>query len=251
MLSKNKIKFINSLKKKKNRTSEKLFIAEGEKIVHELIRSDFKIHSIYSTEDFILKYHLKEDKKVFQITQSELKKISALQTPNQVLALVKFPEKRLNLENIKEETTLALSDINDPGNLGTIIRIADWFGIKNIICSENTADIYNPKSIKASMGSIGRVNIFYRNLYGFLKVIREKTDLTIYGTTLSGKNIYKTRLNKKSIIVLGSESHGISQDIITCLSEQIYIPKFSREATIDSLNVSVAAGIICSEIKKG
>ncbi|SRR6056297_371598 len=251
MLSKNKIKFINSLKKKKFRTSEKLFIAEGEKIVNELLNSSYQIHSIFSTEQFLKKYNLKENDYIFKINHSDLRKISTLQTPNQVLALIKTPEAKFKINDIKDDLTLALSDINDPGNLGTIIRIADWFGITKIICSEDTVDAYNPKVIQSSMGSISRVSIYYKNLKEFIKKVKEETELNIYGTTLSGENIYSTTLKSNSIVVLGSESHGISEELIPLLTKQIRIPKFSKDAAIDSLNVSIATGIICAEIRKG
>jgi TrmH family RNA methyltransferase len=256
MLSKNKIKFINSLKKKKNRINKRLFIAEGEKIIYELFISSFRIAEFFATEDFISQ--LSEEKKsslpsLHEITESELKKISDLKTPNKALALVEIPNRTIDTEETQNSLSLVLDKINDPGNLGTIIRTADWFGINQIFCSNGSVDLYNPKVIQSTMGSFTRVKLFYQNLTELLEKYNEIDDFRIYGTFLEGDNIYRSQLSDKGLIIMGSESHGISDNLKEFIHQKLYIPSFTSVKNIEqseSLNISVATGIVCSEFRR-
>ena len=256
MLSKNKIKFINSLKKKKNRINKRLFLVEGEKINYELIDSSYRIHEAFATESYISK--LPKDKRssfqhLHSVTEGELQKISDLKTPNKVLSVVEIPEHSISSEEIKNSLSLVLDKINDPGNLGTIIRTADWFGIKQIFCSSDSVDLYNPKVIQATMGAFTRVNVFYENLTEFLSHYQDLKDFPIYGTFLEGDDIYSSSLKNKGLIVMGSESHGISEELSSYIDQKLYIPPYSRNKKLqqsESLNLSVATGIICSEFRK-
>jgi RNA methyltransferase, TrmH family len=240
MVSKNQIKLITSLVQKKYRKEHRLFIAEGVKVIEELLQSDFKLHHLYQTKP-IFKSVLDEKKTL--ISTIELNKITALTEANDCLAIFEIPQPK------KIETTgliVALDDIRDPGNLGTIIRLCDWFGIKQLICSEQTVDVFNPKVVQATMGSIGRVNITYTNLETFLK----KYSGNIYGTFMHGENIYQTKLAKEGIIILGNEANGISNDIRTKITHEITIPRFGNVQLTESLNVATATAIVLSEFKR-
>ncbi len=245
MLSKNKIKLINSLSLKKNRDEEKLFVAEGVKIVSELIDSNFELVSIFAHEDFFNANNIDNVIEKITVNESELKSISNLKTPNQVLAIVKLPAQELKMNDITNQFSIAFEDIQDPGNLGTIIRTADWFGIKNIICSNNSVNVYNPKVVQATMGAISRVNVFYTELDTFLKQSLE-FGLKIYGTLLNGESIYNHNLTDKGIVLFGNESKGISSELQKYISNKISIPSALFNKT-ESLNVSMAMGIVCSE----
>lgn len=252
MLSKNQIKLINSLKIKKFRDEEKLFIAEGTKIVPELQNSSVEIKEIYATTSFINTNKFSKNIAVFEISEKELEKISSLKTSNQVLAVCSTPLYNLSELNFKDKITLALDEIKDPGNLGTIIRIADWFGIETIICNNETADVYNPKVVQATMGSISRVKVIYTDLVEFLK--SESADKNkIFGATLDGENIY-TNSKSNGIIVIGNESKGISESVLKYVNYKIKIPNFSHlkasEGEAESLNAAIATAIICSEFRR-
>ena len=244
MLSKSQISFIKSLHHKKFRKEHQLFIVEGIKSITEFIHSPYNVQSIYCVTDASTKFtNLKQKQKVFEITTSDLQKISALQTPQEALAVVEIPQ---NPESVLLETkkiTLVLDGIQDPGNLGTIIRTADWFGFDQIICSENTVEAYNPKVVQATMGSLSRVKINYLDLPAFLK----QTPLPKIGTLLNGKNLYQMEWPKEGLLVLGSEGQGISEEVKTTLTEKVTIPGAGHT---ESLNVGVAAAICCSEIKR-
>ncbi len=248
-LSKQKIKLINSLKIKKYRNKENLFVCEGKKIFQALVESDFQICEIFATKDFIV-----DNKDFFdnceytELTETELRKISSLSTPQKVLAVVKMPEKELQYEEINENLTLVLDKIQDPGNLGTIIRIADWFGIKNIICSSDTVDVYNPKTVQSTMGSLFGVKIFYTELKHFFDKISDK--ISVYGTYMRAESIYTSELDKNAVIILGNEANGISQQISKFVTKKISIPSFNQNKTAESLNVAIATAIICSEFKR-
>ena len=252
MLSKNTIKHIQSLSIKKYRTQFAEFIAEGEKIVLELLLSDFHIKSIYATPKWLDKNEkeLQKADESIAINEIELKKISNLSTPYGVLIICKIPKHELNIDLLKNELSIVLDNVQDPGNLGTIIRLADWFGIKNIICSKEIADCYNPKVIQATMGSITRVKMHYVDLATFFNEISTKTKLPVYGALLNGENIYKQKLNDKGIIVMGNESNGISKEIRSFIKQPLFIPSFNSNKEIDSLNVAMATAIICSEFKR-
>ncbi len=246
MLSKSHIKLIQSLKLNKFRKQHRLFIAEGPKIVGELLNSNFRIREVYATEEFI---HKQKSSDGFNlVTQKELERISLLKSPNQVLALVEIPEEKVPQLH-PEELVLVLDGINDPGNMGTILRTADWFGIQKVICSENCAELYNPKVIQATMGSFARISVVYLNLAEFLK--RVPSSIAVYGAVLNGSNIYQTQLKSKGLLIIGSESHGISDDVLAFVTNKISIPEFSSSTDkAESLNASVATAILCSEFRR-
>jgi len=221
MLSKNQIKLINSLQQKKYRNLHGLFIVEGKKSVNEFLQSDFELESLFVLENQEVKTKSQEINKIV-INSNELKKISALKNANQVLAVFKIPK---NIELVNNGLILALDDIKDPGNLGTIIRLCDWFGIKQLVCSLETVDCYNPKVVQASMGSLTRVNILYTDL----KVYLSKTELPIYTTLLEGENVYKSKLPKDAIIIMGNEANGISDTISSFSTNKITIPNFKSK----------------------
>ncbi len=256
MLSKNKIKFISGLKKKKFRNEYNLFLAEGTKLVKEIASSGFHIRVLCATQEWMNTYHHllgKNIKELITITQEEIKKISSLKTPEQVLAVVKQPYYRLEEHELTQDLSLVLEQMNDPGNLGTLIRIADWFGIQNVICSPDTVEIYNQKVIQSTMGSICRVKIHYQDLPDLLTRLRKKENFPIYGTVMeNGENIYQSHLTNRGLLIMGNESHGISEELKPYIGHYLSIPIFSTKPgqNPESLNVSVAAGIICSEFRR-
>jgi len=243
MLSKQKIKDTQTLGQKKFRQQEGLFIAEGPKLVRELLETDASLVK----EIFALKEWITDNEKILvkiaitEITEIELKRISLLTTPNKVLAIVRqFDEdKEITTKGI---ITLALDGIRDPGNLGTIIRTADWFGIKQIVCSPDSAELYNPKVVQATMGSIARVKVFYTDLNEWLA---EQKDISIYATTLEGQDVTTVKKIQEGIIIFGNESKGIGTDILKLATIKLTIPKKGKA---ESLNAAVAAGIILSQI---
>ena len=230
MITKNQIKFIKSLSLKKNRIKEQLFIAEGEKIVSELLKSDFEIKNIYATKEWKV-----SNDNITQISNAELQRISNLKSANKVLAVVHFKNHKI----IKNEgITLVLDEINDPGNLGTIIRMCDWFGVKQIICSKNTVDIFNPKVVQSAMGSAFRVQVNYTDLENYL------SDITtpIYGAFMYGKNLKEVKLPKSAHLVMGNEANGISAQISKLITDKVAIKNIGKSA--ESLNVAVATSIL-------
>jgi len=241
MLSKNQIKLITSLQQKKQRFSCQLFFAEGIKGIQELLESNFELVHLYTTQnDFD---EVSTDKKVF-INEQELKKITALATPNTCLAVFKIPdEKKINESGL----ILALDAIRDPGNLGTILRLCDWFGIRQIICSKETVDVYNPKVVQATMGSLARVNVNYIDLENFIS----QTHLPVFGTFMDGDNIYKTNLPQEGIIVMGNEANGISPELEKLIKNRLTIPRFGTLQKTESLNVATATAIVLSEFRRG
>ena len=237
MVSKNQIKRIISLQQKKYRKESGLFFVEGRKVIQELLDSDFILEELFVTEPLF--EHISQQT---LISESDLKKISALMNPNNCLAVFRMPEpKKINEQGI----ILALDKIRDPGNLGTIIRLCDWFGITDLVCSEDTVDLYNPKVLQATMGSITRVNVSYVNLSAFLT----ETKLPVFGTFMEGKNLYKSQLPQKGIIVLGNEANGISTEIEQLITDKITIPRFGNPT--ESLNVATATAIVLSEFRRG
>lgn len=246
MLSKSQISFIKSLHQKKYRKENGIFIIEGIKSIVEFLNSEYLIHSIYYTSKISGTLpKVSANINLFEVTETELQKISTLQTPQSILALVNIPaQKEIDLNSLENKFSLVLDDVQDPGNFGTIIRTADWFGIKNVICSENTVEAYNPKTVQSTMGSLCRVNVQYTNLNNFLG----KTKLPIYGALLNGGNIYQTKWGKAGLILLGNEGHGISKELIEKISFPVTIPRFGEA---ESLNVAVSAAIFCSEISRG
>ena len=240
MVSKNQIKLITSLQQKKYRKQEQLFFAEGVKVVQELLHSNFELQDLFTTKQDFLTV---PKNKVHAISEAELKKISALTTPNTCLAVFKIPKVK---EMVEKGLIVALDDVRDPGNLGTIIRLCDWFGIETLFCSEESVDIYNPKVVQATMGSISRVNVVYGNLETFLS----QTKLPVFGTFMDGNNIYQEELPKEGIIIMGNEANGISTSVEKLVSDRIAIPRFGNLQVTESLNVATATAIILSEFKR-
>lgn len=238
-LSKNQLKLITSLRQKKYRQKHKLFIAEGVKVVNELLHSTLQINAVFCTADF----SVNSPTNLTQISETELKKISSLKTPNKVLAVFKIPEET-NSEI--SQFALALDGVNDPGNLGTIIRLCDWFGIKHLVCSKNTVDCYNPKVVQSSMGSLTRVQISYLNLVDFLS----QTTLPVFTADMEGENIYKTKLPTNAVLVMGNEANGISNEVKSVVKNRLTIPRFGKLQQTESLNVATATAILLSEFKR-
>ncbi|SDO46990.1 RNA methyltransferase [Prevotella communis] len=236
MISKNQIKFVRQLEQKKYRKKEGLFVAEGPKVVGDLLRAGFKAHTIFATSEW------ESQGQTFQeVSDEELRRVSFLQHPQRVLALFFIPTESVPSVS---SLSLALDDVQDPGNLGTIIRIADWFGIDTIYCSENTADAWSPKVVQATMGSIARVNIIYTDLQELIS----KAQVPVYGTLLDGQDIYTQELSKEGIIVMGNEGNGISAPIRKLINRKLLIPQFHEGP--ESLNVAIATAITCSEFRR-
>ena len=240
MLSKNQIKLISSLHQKKHRFANQLFIAEGVKVIQELVKSNFELDHLYTTKDDFSEV---TTHKKSLISENELNKISALTTPNSCLAVFKIP---LESKITESGLVLALDSIRDPGNMGTILRLCDWFGIQQLICSKETVDIYNPKVVQATMGSIARVNVNYIDLNDFIT----KTSLPVFGTFMDGENIYQTALPEEGIIVMGNEANGISESIEKLVTKRLTIPRFGDIQMTESLNVATATSIILSEFRR-
>ena len=245
MFTKNQAKLIKSLHEKKNRVELALFIVEGEKSVSELLNSDFEIDLVLTTTKFFDKYgeKIRERSKSYEIVnQFELEKVGTFETNDSAIALVK--QKTNKSPDIKEnEIVIALDEIKDPGNLGTIIRIADWYGVKNIVASRETVDFYNPKVITATKGSFTRVNIFYTDLKDFLSMQK----IPIFGAFLNGEDIHETELPSGGILVMGNESNGVNKEIEKLITRKITIPAFGKA---ESLNVAIATAIILDNWKR-
>lgn len=241
MVSKNQIKTITALQQKKYRKEQNLFFAEGIKVVQELLNSNFVLHHLYTVDDV---FSTVSDDKITLINDTELQKITALATPNTCLAIFEIPfiESVLN-----DGLIVALDDVRDPGNMGTIIRLCDWFGISRIICSIECVDVFNPKTVQATMGSIARVTVEYADLKEYLS----QTKLPVYGTFMDGENIYTQQLPGSGIIVMGNEANGISNGVERLVTRKIAIPRFGNLQQTESLNVATAAAIILSEFRRG
>lgn len=239
-LSKNNIKLITSLQQKKYRQKHQLFVAEGLKVVKELLASSLELQQLYTTDESFIS---KESKEVTLISENELKKISTLKTPNKVLGVFKIPKKK---EISKSNFMVALDGINDPGNLGTIIRLCDWFGVSELVCSKNTVDCYNQKVVQSSMGSLTRVQISYVDLSEFLT----NTSLPTFTADMHGDNVYTSSLPQKAILVMGNEANGISSEIAELVKNSVTIPRFGDLQQTESLNVATATAILLSEFKR-
>lgn len=253
MLSKNQIKYISSLKIKKYRELHGEFIAEGSKLVIELLYSNYEATALYALKEWLIENKLPADFKaeVVEVTESEMGRITSLSTSSPCLLILRTQNNPFDTTLAERELVLMLDEIKDPGNLGTIIRTADWFGFKHIICSPNTVDLYNPKTIQSTMGSVARVRISYQNLTEILDKLKSK--VSIYGSLLDGENILNKKLNSKGIIVIGNESNGISDPIRSYINEKIFIPGYnpsSDNETPESLNASIANAIICYEFRR-
>lgn len=249
MVSKNDIKRIKQLEQKKYRQREGLFVAEGPKVVGDLLRCGYQPTILFATSEwndksaFFDTKHSGNQLRTEIITNEELQKLSFLQHPQQVLAVFPIPQQSFPEP---KGLCLALDGVQDPGNLGTIIRIADWFGIKNIYCSTDSADAWNPKVIQATMGSIARVNIYYCDL----SIILCQTTLPVYGTLLDGNDLYQEELSTEGIIVMGNEGNGISLPIRKLINKKLLIPSYSHDDTAESLNVAIATAITCAEFRR-
>jgi TrmH family RNA methyltransferase len=243
MLSKSQISFIKSLHQKKYRKEHGLFIVEGIKSIKEFIQSSYQIHTIfYNSEQYNLLPKLPANINLFEVKNAELDKISTLQTPQGFLALVHIPKnKELDLKELKNQFTLVLDGVQDPGNMGTIIRTADWFGFKNIICSADCVEVFNPKTVQATMGSLARVNIYEADLQALLTA----NTIPVFGALLDGESIYKTQWGAEGLIILGNEGKGISPEVIKKINKPVTIPRIGEA---ESLNVAVSAAIFCAEL---
>ena len=249
MLSKNQIKLVHALELKKNRKREGLFVAEGPKVVGDLLRAGYEAVMLFSTraQEEGLKGLQVDSTSAQQVSEEELRRISFLQHPQEVLAVMRIPVDQEKAAIDKTQLSLALDGVQDPGNLGTIIRIADWFGISTIFCSPDTADVYNPKVVQATMGSLAHVNVVYTDLEQLLSA----TDVPVYGTLLDGQDIYQETLTPHGVIVMGNEGNGISPRIRQLVNRRLLIPNFHPSAeTAESLNVAIATAITCSEFRR-
>jgi len=242
MLSNRQIKLIQSLKQKKFRIEHQLFVAEGEKIAAEIIENQsFEIETVFATKGWIQENQssIKSIMEICEVSEKELDKISFLTTPNQVLLLLKMS----TVKNHQLDWTIAIEKLQDPGNLGTIIRIADWFGINQIILSEDSVDVYNPKVVQSTMGSIARVSVEYHDIEKWLSSQKRP----VYAAALGGESLYKTTFDSKGILLLGNESKGLSDSMINNATHSVEIPK---RGGAESLNVSVACSVFASEIMR-
>lgn len=252
MLSKNKQKFITSLSRKKIRDQYNLFVAEGDKLVNDLLSSSSILHMLVCIEEWHSENinKLPTSIEIVITNKQEIKKITTLKSPPTVIGIFKQNSDSLKTDSLKDGLNLFLDEVQDPGNLGTIIRLADWFGIKNIICSTGCADVYNPKTIQSTMGAISRVNVFYSGSIQFFNEYK-KLDLPVYGTFLDGDNIYTQKTDNKGLIVMGNEGKGISKEVEQYITKKLYIPSYPAwEPTSESLNVSVATAIVCAEFRR-
>ena len=240
-ISKNQIKLIASLSQKKYRLKYKLFIAEGVKVVRELLSSSFELETLFCVVGFDFEVF---DQKIIRISESDLKKISNLKTPNKVVGLFRIPDQKPPKD---KNLIVALDAVNDPGNLGTIIRLCDWFGVDQIICSNDTVDSYNQKVVQASMGSLTRVAIHYVDLEKYLI----NTKLPTFIADMDGENVYKSYLPKEGILIMGNEANGVSEEIKKRVTTKIAIPRFGETQKTESLNVASACAILLSEFRRG
>ncbi|MBO4985033.1 MAG: RNA methyltransferase [Bacteroides sp.] len=247
-LSKNRIKYIHSLELKKNRKKEKVFLAEGHKLVGELL-NEMPCRLLAATAEWLStnrnRFSVTE---IYEVTEEELTRASLQKTPQQVLAVFEQREEEMDSSVINQSLCLALDDVQDPGNLGTIIRLADWFGIEHIFCSPNTVDVYSPKVVQASMGAIARVHVHYTSLPELISSLKE---IPVYGTFLDGGNMYSQPLSKNGLIVMGNEGNGISKEVEKLVNRKLYIPNYpSERPTSESLNVAIATAIVCAEFRR-
>lgn len=249
MLSKNKAKFIVSLQRKKNRDEEKLYVIEGDKIVKEFLAAGMPVSLLFAKPEFIKSIPVKllrNTSEVEDASYEELKQVSTLKTPHNALAVVRMPERNMDVQQLLGDLCCALEFVQDPGNLGTIIRAAAWFGIRNIVCSEDSVDVYNPKVIQASMGALLHVNVYYADLRMVLEAARD-SELPVFGTLLEGESVYTNALSDKGVVLLGNESKGLSPALLPFITDNIMIPGVGVRPGIESLNVGMAASIVFSE----
>ncbi len=243
---KSEIQLVRSLGDKRGREELGLFIAEGEKFIGELVDSVLRVRKVYITEEI---EQFTSDTEVEWISGAEMQRISQLKSANNSLALVEIPKYKLDKNDLKNRLTIVLDGVQNPGNLGTIIRLADWFGVRDIICSPNCADCFNPKVVQATMGAILRVRVHYVDLVPLLKSL--DGEMPIYGAFLEGDNIYQRDLTQEGVLVMGSEGQGVSEEVAALINERLYIPPYNNNGDgSESLNVAIATAIICSEFRR-
>ena len=258
MISAAKSKLIRSLQHKKYRDLHRLFLVEGEKMVLEILKagpeSDFRIRDLIATPQWLDKHHSVVEKshaKCIEASQAEIKKVSKLVTPQPVMALVSMPSWQFNAALLREHPVLAFESIRDPGNLGTIIRTADWFGIRHIICTQDSTDCFNPKVVQSTMGAIGRVQVHYQDLQTLLESEKLK-EKPVFGTFMEGENLYESSLGPNPLILFGNESHGLSESLFPYIQRKITIPSFTANGKgSESLNVASSVAVVCSELRRG
>lgn len=247
MLSKNKIKYIRSLELKKNRKEEQVFVAEGHKLVGDLL-GHFPCRLLVAIRSWLERNPKAQADEIIEVTSDELTRASLQKTPQEVLAVFEQPTWTYDVKTVSKSLCLALDDIQDPGNLGTIIRLADWFGIEHIFCSQGTVDVYNPKTIQATMGALARVKLHYCHLPSLIASLE---NVPVYGTFLDGENMYGKTLSGHGLIVMGNEGNGIGKEVAKLVNERLYIPNYPpQRETSESLNVAVATAVICAEFRR-
>ena len=247
MLSKNKIKIIRSLESKKQRIETGMFVAEGNKLVADMLPF-FDCELLLAKPSWMAAQGDLQVRELIVADENDISRASLLKNPQDVIAVFIQPKRCLDKKILKNELTLVLDGIQDPGNLGTIIRLADWFGIRNVICSPDTADVYNPKTVQAAMGGIAQVDVFYESLPGLLDELK---GIPVYGTFLTGKILYEEKLNSTGLIVMGNEGNGIRSEVEQWITNRLYIPNFPRGSeSTDSLNVAMATAIVCGEFRR-
>lgn len=247
MLSKSKIKYIRSLELKKNRKEEQVFVAEGHKLVGDLL-GHFPCRLLVAMRSWLEEHPQVAADEIIEVTREELTRASLQKTPQEVLAIFVQPRHELCPEVVSRSLCLALDDIQDPGNLGTIIRLADWFGIEHIFCSQGTVDVYHPKTVQATMGALARVKLHYVDLPSLIASLK---DVPVYGTFLDGDNMYTETLTENGLIVMGNEGNGVSREVASLVNKRLYIPNYPpQRETSESLNVAVATAVVCSEFRR-
>lgn len=243
-MTKADIQLVRSLADKRGRAEHGLFIAEGEKLIGELRASALHVRKIFALEGIF------EGPEVEPVAPRDMERLSQLKTPSNSVALVEIPRYRLNPGDLHDRLTLALDEVQNPGNLGTIIRLADWFGIRDIVCSEGSADCFNPKVVQATMGAILRVRVHYTPLVPLLSAAAA-AGVPVYGTFLEGRNIYDCRLSPTGIVVMGNEGRGVTDAVARCITERLFIPPWPADRRgSESLNVAMATGIVCAEFRR-
>jgi len=255
MISKNRLKYVRSLEMKKYRKAEGVFVAEGHKLVGDLL-DVFECKYLAATSEWLsanaawVERQRKRGVEVDEVTDEELRRASFQETPQQVLAVFKQRTYEVDVNEVaRKQLCLVLDDVQNPGNLGTIVRLADWFGIEHIFCSKGCADIYNPKTVQATMGGIARVQVHEADLPELMS--RLDKDIPVYGTFLDGENIYGKELENRGLIVMGNEGKGVSKEVAAFVTERLYIPNYPEgRETSESLNVAIATAIVCAEFRR-
>ncbi len=250
---------VRNLARKKCRQAERLFLVEGDKMVRDLVEhqrngtgAPFSIESVIATDEWLEANHITgQDFEIYQTGEAELKQISLQQTPNKVMAIVHQHHPELETGQLKTDLCMGLESLQDPGNLGTIIRLADWFGIRHILCSGDCVELYNPKTIQSTMGSFLRVNVYYTDLPGQINLLKREEKYMVYGTGQNGSNLFHTPLFQPGIILFGNESNGLSAGIMDLTDRILTIPYHDRISHPESLNVATAAAILCAEFRRG